>query len=83
MWSLLVEIEKWNEGAIHEDGKIKKVLMTGLGTGVGKIPSDICPKQMALAVKHFLAARSEVGRISWAKEDYPCWSDVHPLAEEV
>ncbi|KAI6154628.1 hypothetical protein BKA82DRAFT_82970, partial [Pisolithus tinctorius] len=53
MWSLLVELEIWNEKADDEEKKIKKVLMTGLGTGVGKIPSSVCAKQMALAVKHF------------------------------
>ncbi|KAH7929074.1 macro domain-like protein, partial [Leucogyrophana mollusca] len=53
MWALLVEIERWNQAA-NDDDKIKKVLMTGLGTGVGRIAPDVCAQQMALAVKHFL-----------------------------
>lgn len=83
MWSLLVELEIWNEKADDEEKKIKKVLMTGLGTGVGKIPSSVCAKQMALAVKHFLYARSEEGQKTWAENDYLSWDKVLDLAEEV
>ncbi|KAI6039749.1 macro domain-like protein [Pisolithus marmoratus] len=62
MWSLLVQLETWNGKVEDEEKKIKKVLMTGLGTGVGKISPAVCARQMALAVKHFLYARSEQGK---------------------
>ncbi|KAI6096968.1 macro domain-like protein [Pisolithus croceorrhizus] len=83
MWSLLVQLETWNENADNEEKKIKKVLMTGLGTGVGKIPPAVCAKQMALAVKHFLHARSEEGQKSLAENDYLSWDRVLNLAKEV
>ncbi|KAF8632643.1 hypothetical protein AX17_004776 [Amanita inopinata Kibby_2008] len=88
MWSLLVELERWNDGQ-HDEGsrparcKIGKVLMSGLGTGVGKISPELCAQQMALAVKHFSAARSEKGKKKWSAEEYPWWTDVLPLAKEV
>ncbi|KAF8546641.1 macro domain-like protein, partial [Imleria badia] len=44
MWSLLVELENWNKKVDDEEKKIKKVLMTGLGTGVGKIPEADCAR---------------------------------------
>ncbi|KAI6114872.1 macro domain-like protein [Pisolithus croceorrhizus] len=83
MWSLLVQLETWNENADNEEKKIKKVLMTGLGTGVGKISPAVCAKQMALAVKHFLHARSEEGQKSSAENDYLSWDRVLNLAKEV
>jgi O-acetyl-ADP-ribose deacetylase (regulator of RNase III) len=83
MWSLLVQLEIWNEKVDNEEEKIKKVLMTGLGTGVGKVPPVICARQMALAVKHFLYARSEEGQRTWTENDYVSWDKVLDLAEEV
>jgi len=83
MWSLLVQLEIWNEKVDNEEKKINKVLMTGLGTGVGKIPPAVCARQMALAVKHFLYARSEEGQRTWAENDYISWDKILDLAEEV
>lgn len=82
MWSLLVELESWNK-KVDDEKKIKKVLMTGLGTGVGKIPAATCARQMALAVKHFLYARKEVGQRAQAEDDYLSWDKVLDLAKEV
>lgn len=82
MWSLLVELESWNK-KVDDEKKIKKVLMTGLGTGVGKIPAATCARQMALAVKHFLYARREVGQRAQAEDDYLSWDKVLDLAKEV
>ncbi|KAI6017964.1 hypothetical protein PISMIDRAFT_104116 [Pisolithus microcarpus 441] len=82
MWSLLVQLETWNKNA-DDEKKIKKVLMTGLGTGVGKISPAVCARQMALAVKHFLHARSEEGQRSSAENDYLSWDKVFDLAKEV
>ena len=83
MWSLLVELENWNKQVDDEEKKIKKVLMTGLGTGVGKIPAADCARQMALAVKHFLYARREEGQRARAEDDYLSWDKVMDLVEEV
>jgi hypothetical protein len=61
MWSILVSLEQHN--AAMDDStqvgtgvRIRKVLMTGLATGVGGVSSTRCAQQMALAVKHFLEA---------------------------
>ncbi|OCH92111.1 macro domain-like protein [Obba rivulosa] len=82
MWSLLVELEHWNERAAPDE-KINRVAMTGLATGVGQISKDVCARQMVLAVKHFLNARSEEGRERWGQRDYPNWEDVLPIAREL
>ncbi|KAL6301595.1 hypothetical protein BKA93DRAFT_738343 [Sparassis latifolia] len=82
MWSLLTELERWNERAAPED-RITKVAMTGLATGVGGLPKNVCAWQMILAIKHFLDVRSEAGRNRWAQDGYPGWNDVLPSATEV
>jgi hypothetical protein len=63
MWSILVSLEQYNAAVddltqIRTGTTIRKVLVTGLGTGVGGISSAECAQQMALpvAVKHFLEA---------------------------
>ncbi|KAI6039745.1 hypothetical protein EDC04DRAFT_2568086 [Pisolithus marmoratus] len=60
-------VETWNEKMEDEEKKIQKVLMTGLGTGVGKISPAACTRQMTLVIKHFLCARSEEGQRSWVE----------------
>lgn len=82
MWSLLVELENWNKKSDDEEKKIRKVLMTGLGTGAGKIPSADCARQMALAVKHFLYAREE-GEGAEVEDGHVSWDKFLDLAEEV
>jgi len=61
MWSLLVQLERWNktEGC----AKIETVLMTGLGTGYGGIDAEKCAQQMMLAVKHFRMPLAD--RVRW------------------
>ncbi|KAH9837990.1 uncharacterized protein C8Q71DRAFT_706001 [Rhodofomes roseus] len=86
MWSLLVEVERWNERADREGegrGRIQKVCMTGFATGVGGASKEVCARQMVLAVKHFLDVVSEEGRKRWARKDFPMWNDVLPIAEDV
>ena len=61
MWSILVSLDQHNAAVddltqIGTGTRIRKVLMTGLGTGVGEVSSAKCAQQMALAVKHFLEA---------------------------
>lgn len=84
MWSLLTSLERWNE-SFPKDSKdrISKVAMTGLATGVGGIPAEVCAKQMILAMKHFWNARSEEGRKRWSDPQFPGWNDVEPIAKEV
>ncbi|KZT09785.1 macro domain-like protein [Laetiporus sulphureus 93-53] len=82
MWSLLTELEHWNEHAAEVD-RIESVAMTGLATGVGGIDKELCACQMVLAIKHFLDTRSEEGQKRWAQEEFPQWRDVLPIAEEV
>ncbi|KAG8844433.1 hypothetical protein FRB91_002619 [Serendipita sp. 411] len=52
MWSLMVEIEKWNREAKPKK-KINKVVITGLATGCGMINVKKAGDQMVLAVRHF------------------------------
>ncbi|KAI6033395.1 hypothetical protein EDC04DRAFT_2705938 [Pisolithus marmoratus] len=61
MCFLPVRLETWNE-KVEGEKKIQKVLMTGLGTGVGKISPAVCARQTVLVIKHFLYARSEEGQ---------------------
>ena len=69
MWSLLAEISLWN----RTSKRINRVLMTGLGTGVGEIGVEVCARQMVLAVKH------------WTQPvlHEPDWEDVLPRVREV
>lgn len=83
MWSLLVELEHWNKKSDDEETKIKTVLMTGLGTGCGKISAADCARQMALAVKHFLYAMKEEVQKAEGEGDYIPWDKVLDLAAEV
>jgi len=53
---------------------IERVLMTGLGTGTGKVSAARCAQQMILAIKHF--AQGGV------PEDAD-WGDVDSLIEQV
>ncbi|KAH8919220.1 macro domain-like protein [Atractiella rhizophila] len=59
VWNLLCQLEKWNQvaSATTEKKKIRRVLMTGLATGVGVYEPDRCAKQMMMAFKHFWEAR--------------------------
>jgi O-acetyl-ADP-ribose deacetylase (regulator of RNase III) len=52
MWSLLNEIRIYNHNKPKQS--IKTVFMTGLGTGVGRFPSDVCAEQMIVAYKHYM-----------------------------
>ncbi|EIN14694.1 macro domain-like protein [Punctularia strigosozonata HHB-11173 SS5] len=74
MWNLLVQLSKncpGEPGFKQGAPPIKKVLMTGLATGVGGISAKKCAAQMALAVKHFAEARQLP-----AKHIKSDWSDV-------
>ena len=72
MWTLLVEIAQWN-AAHGPDAQVRTVVMTGLGTGIGKISVERCAEQMVLAVKHFARGVPE-------KAD---WTDVVEVCEEI
>ncbi|KAI0692411.1 hypothetical protein C8T65DRAFT_711381 [Cerioporus squamosus] len=54
VWSLLVAIDEHNSRIGDEGGgKIETVVLTGLATGVGRVPAAVCAKQTALAFAHF------------------------------
>jgi hypothetical protein len=79
VWSLLVEIRQWNvdhlvpgPGDAHRK-VIKRVLMTGLGTGYGKVSATRCAQQMVLAMKHF----------AQGVPDEADWDNVSSLIQEV
>ncbi|PVF95265.1 macro domain-like protein [Serendipita vermifera] len=73
MWSLQVAIENWNRAHAEGEGKIKRVVITGLGTGTGGVMPKVAAEQMALAVKHFLNPPL----------DQPRWESVQGLADEI
>jgi O-acetyl-ADP-ribose deacetylase (regulator of RNase III) len=73
MWSLQVAIENWNRTHPEGQGKIKRVVTTGLGTGTGGVRPKVAAEQMVLAVKHFLNPML----------DYPRWPDVNGIGDEI
>ena len=85
MWTLLVEIKKWNQSKIGKDSDgasssnsiIHTVLMTGLGTGQGGISVKRCAQQMVLAVKHW--------QQHWQglPENHVRWKDVQQRSAEI
>ena len=80
MWSILVSVDQHN-AAVTQTGtgtRIRKVLMTGLATGVGKVSSVKCAQQMALAVKHFLEASAHPEK--WSSMS---WDDMVPVNVEI
>jgi len=52
MWTLLCELRRHN--AYKKNFPIKTIFVTGLGTGIGRFPSEVCARQMILAYKHFV-----------------------------
>ena len=79
VWSLLVEIGQWNaEHLAPRPGDdahkiIKRVLMTGVGTGYGKVSAARCAQQMILAIRHF----------AQGVPDEADWDNVSNLIQEV
>lgn len=67
MWSLLVSLSRHHDAAVAagEEPAIKKVVVSGLATGFGKVSFERCAEQMALAVKHFSEARTNEEK--WSK----------------
>ncbi|KAJ3042007.1 hypothetical protein HDV00_008298 [Rhizophlyctis rosea] len=51
-WSLLNVLHRHNTA--NPTDPIRSVVCFGLGTGVGRIPADVCAAQMVLAYKHFV-----------------------------
>jgi len=83
MWSILVSLEQHNAALddsmqVGTGVRIQKVLMTGLGTGVGGVSSARCAQQMALAVKHFLEASANPEK--WSSMS---WEDTVTPDEEI
>ncbi len=79
VWSLLNALSQHNESASGSDARrIKTVLMTGLGTGVGYISPEVFAKQTALAFKHYLD--SEAHPDKWSSLQ---WRDADAYSREV
>lgn len=67
IWSLLNALDQHNRTA-HPEDRIKKVLLPGMGTGVGRISHRLCAQQTALAFKDFYEAKRDPeswSNISW------------------
>ena len=59
VWSLLIALEQHNrvvELSGDDGNSIRRILMTGLATGVGNVSPQRCAQQMALAVRDFIDA---------------------------
>ena len=79
IWSLLVTIDNHNAAAATTgDPLINKVIVPGLGTGVGAISPEKCAVQMALALKHYHDAVSDPDR--WSNLQ---WDQIYDAADEV
>lgn len=71
VWALLAAIERHNRD-MGETEKIKSILMTPLGTGVGRVSYERWANQCLLAMKHFVDACEqprEWAQISWSKAE--------------
>jgi len=60
-WAMLTAVRYHNAVVKSEDKnskhqRINEIVCAGFGTGVGGFPEDKCAAQMALAIKHFIAA---------------------------
>ena len=64
VWSLLIALEQHNRVVeLSGDGtSIRRILMTGLATGVGNVSPQRCAQQMVLAVRDFIDASQNVGK---------------------
>lgn len=64
VWSLLIALEQHNRVVeLSGDGtSIRRILMTGLATGVGNVSPQRCAQQMALAVRDFIDASQNAGK---------------------
>lgn len=93
IWCLLNEIYRWNEESNNNnnnnlttgEGKegngkkpIKRILMTPLGTGIGKISKERWAAQTVLAMKDFVNALENPQL--WSQLD---WGDIAQLYEDV
>jgi O-acetyl-ADP-ribose deacetylase (regulator of RNase III) len=79
MWSLLNALDHYNQ-EVRSRGQgreIKKVLMTGLATGVGRISPATCAMQMAVAVKHYHEALEN--KEKWSRLE---WPEIYQLTNE-
>ena len=72
VWSLLVEVDNHNaaiaEGKGEGMARIETVAMTGLATGVGAVPPEVCASQMARAFAHYHEAKTRPekwGALGW------------------
>lgn len=81
VWSLLVEVDRYNrdkDAKLEDNGKIKVILMPGLGTGTGKLSIRRFTRQFALAVKNFDEAVRNPQK--WSSLG---WEDVGGIIAEV
>ena len=83
VWSLLCEVEGWNRNRngngngnnersiASKEGKITRILMTPLATGIGKVSKERWAAQFVLALKHFVDALERPER--WSSLE---WIDI-------
>lgn len=77
VWSLLCAVGRHNESA-GEGERVDSILMTPLGTGTGGLSEERWANQVALALKHYLAAGVDQAKWSGLR-----WEDAGLLALEV
>lgn len=71
VWSLLVAIDEHNRSveAAGAGTAIQKILLTGLGTGVGEVSAKRCAAQTMLAIRDFEDASTNPEKWSSIKWD--------------
>lgn len=77
IWSLLCEVEKWNRQCEQRQSerKIRRILMTPLAVGVGRVSKERWAGQMVLALKHFVDALERPNRwrrLQWDEIERDC-----------
>ena len=70
MWSLLVSLDNHNQAANDDESRIRRVLITGLGTCTGGVSAKRCAQQMMLAVRDFIDASESADKWSSIEWDH-------------
>ena len=66
---LLVKHDKFSQGADAGENiseQVETIAFPGMGTGVGRVPAEVCARQVRVAIDHVLLGKFQVP-VSWAE----------------